>query len=100
MGMAIDALPNYNNRGGATWVSSEVDQCNVHSGKGDDYHYHGDLYCTSASTVVLFGLGCCSSYSMLNWLLVQAPGPKKGFLAPSFCPQFLNSKGLIFGRDL
>ena len=47
--MAIDGVPmfpNYNNRGQATWVSCEVDRCNAHSGKGDDYHYHGDPYGT------------------------------------------------------
>ena len=49
IGMAIDGVPmfpNYNNRGQATWVSCEVDRCNAHSGKGDDYHYHGDPYGT------------------------------------------------------
>ena len=47
--MAIDGVPmfpNYNNRGLPTWVSCEVDRCNAHSGKGNDYHYHGDPYGT------------------------------------------------------
>ena len=49
IGMAIDGVPmfpNYNNRGQPAWVSCEVDRCNAHSGKGDDYHYHGDPYGT------------------------------------------------------
>jgi hypothetical protein len=27
--------------GQLTWISCEVDKCNAHSGKGEDYHYHG-----------------------------------------------------------
>ena len=49
IGMAIDGVPmfpNYNNRGQPAWVSCEVDRCNAHSGKGNDYHYHGDPYGT------------------------------------------------------
>ena len=49
VGLAVDGVPifpNYNNRGQAAWVSCEVDRCNAHSGKGDDYHYHGDPYGT------------------------------------------------------
>jgi len=47
IGVAIDGVPifpNYNNRGIYTWTSCEVDRCNSHSGKGEDYHYHGDPY--------------------------------------------------------
>lgn len=47
IGVAIDGVPifpNYNNRGMFTWISCEVDRCNSHSGKGEDYHYHGDPY--------------------------------------------------------
>jgi len=47
--VAIDGVPmfpNYNNRGKFTWVSCEVDRCNAHSGKGEDYHYHGDFFGT------------------------------------------------------
>eukprot|EP00392_Amoebophrya_sp_AT5.2_P000679 g680.t1 len=45
--VAIDGVPmfpNYNNRGKFTWTSCEVDRCNAHSGKGEDYHYHGDFF--------------------------------------------------------
>jgi len=48
-GVAIDGVPifpNYNNRGMYTWTSCEVDRCNAHSGKGEDYHYHGDPFGT------------------------------------------------------
>ncbi len=47
--VAIDGIPmfpNYNNRGLFTWTSCEVDRCNAHSGKGEDYHYHGDPFGT------------------------------------------------------
>jgi hypothetical protein len=47
VGVAIDGVPlfpNYNNRGQYTWTSCEVDECNAHSGKGNDYHYHGDPF--------------------------------------------------------
>ena len=46
--MAVDgvpAFPNYNNRGQAAAVSCEIDRCNAHAGKGEDYHYHGWLSC-------------------------------------------------------
>jgi len=45
--VAIDGVPifpNYNNRGMLCWESCEVDRCNAHSGKGEDYHYHGDPF--------------------------------------------------------
>jgi len=47
IGVAIDGVPiypNYNNRGIFAWTSCEVDRCNAHSGKGEDYHYHGDPF--------------------------------------------------------
>lgn len=47
IGVAIDGcpiFPNYNNRGQYAWVSCEVDKCNAHSGRGEDYHYHGDPF--------------------------------------------------------
>lgn len=47
IGMAIDGVPmfpNYNNRGQPAATSCEIDRCNAHSGKGDDYHYHGDPF--------------------------------------------------------
>lgn len=47
VGVGIDGVPifpNYNNRGNPTWISCEVDKCNAHSGKGQDYHYHGDPF--------------------------------------------------------
>lgn len=40
----VPMYPNYNNRGLAAATSCEIDRCNAHSGKGDDYHYHGDPY--------------------------------------------------------
>eukprot|EP00930_Biecheleria_cincta_P084411 TRINITY_DN7388_c0_g1_i4.p1 TRINITY_DN7388_c0_g1~~TRINITY_DN7388_c0_g1_i4.p1 ORF type:complete len:748 (-),score=72.78 TRINITY_DN7388_c0_g1_i4:152-2284(-) len=45
--VAVDGVPifpNYNNRGMPAWISCEVDRCNAHSGKGEDYHYHGDPF--------------------------------------------------------
>lgn len=71
IGVAIDGVPlfpNFNNRGLPTWVSCEVDKCNAHAGKGQDYHYHGDPY----------GLGCvydASAYTagghppLIGWAL-------------------------------
>lgn len=47
MGVAVDGTPifaNYNNRGGFAWESCELDVCNAHSGKGEDYHLHGDPF--------------------------------------------------------
>jgi len=40
----VPMFPNYNNRGIYAWTSCEVDRCNAHSGKGEDYHYHGDPF--------------------------------------------------------
>ncbi|MEW5318335.1 MAG: hypothetical protein WDW38_009563 [Sanguina aurantia] len=37
-------FPPYNNEGGYTWESCEMDKCNAHVGQGFDYHYHGDPY--------------------------------------------------------
>uniref|UniRef100_A0A6U2AEM6 YHYH domain-containing protein n=1 Tax=Hemiselmis andersenii TaxID=464988 RepID=A0A6U2AEM6_HEMAN len=47
IGVAISGVPifpNYNNRGLPAWVSCELDRCSAHSGRGDDYHYHGDPF--------------------------------------------------------
>lgn len=46
-GMALNGVPIYpfqNNRGESAWDSCEVDYCNAHAGKGEDYHYHGDPF--------------------------------------------------------
>jgi hypothetical protein len=46
-GMAKDGVPiypYYDNRKVTAWDSCEVDFCNAHSGKGEDYHYHGDPF--------------------------------------------------------
>lgn len=40
----LPIFPPYNNVGGLTWVSCEVDWCNTHAGQGFDYHYHGDPF--------------------------------------------------------
>lgn len=37
-------FPNFNNRGMAAATSCEIDRCNSHSGKGEDYHMHGDPF--------------------------------------------------------
>ena len=47
IGVAVDGVPmypNYNDRGQYVWTSCGVDKCNAHSGKGGDYHYHGDPF--------------------------------------------------------
>lgn len=50
--MAKDGVPIYpaqNNRGVSAWDSCEVDYCNAHSGRGEDYHYHGDPFGTKCA---------------------------------------------------
>ena len=45
--MATNGVPIYpfsNNRGESVWDSCEADYCNAHSGRGEDYHYHGDPF--------------------------------------------------------
>jgi hypothetical protein len=47
VGMAKNGVPIYpymNNRGESVWDSCEADFCNAHSGKGEDYHYHGNPF--------------------------------------------------------
>jgi len=47
VGMAKNGVPIYpymNNQGISAWDSCEVDFCNAHAGRGEDYHYHGDPY--------------------------------------------------------
>lgn len=46
-GMAKDGTPIYpyqNDRGESAWDSCELDYCNAHAGKGEDYHLHGDPF--------------------------------------------------------
>ena len=46
-GMARNGVPIYpykNTRGESVWSRCEADYCNAHSGKGEDYHYHGDPF--------------------------------------------------------
>ena len=42
----VPIYPYMNNRGTSVWDSCEADFCNAHSGKGEDYHYHGDPFGT------------------------------------------------------
>lgn len=45
--MAKDGAPIYpfqNDQGVSAWSNCEVDYCNAHAGKGEDYHYHGDPF--------------------------------------------------------
>ena len=47
VGMAKNGVPIYpymNNQGISAWDSCEVDYCNAHAGRGEDYHYHGDPF--------------------------------------------------------
>ena len=52
VGMAKNGVPIYsymNNAGRSAWDSCEVDYCNAHSGRGEDYHYHGDPFGTKCA---------------------------------------------------
>ena len=40
----VPLFPFFNNAGRTVWEVCEADFCNAHSGKGEDYHYHGDPY--------------------------------------------------------
>ena len=40
----VPIYPYFDDRKQTAWDSCEVDFCNAHSGKGEDYHYHGDPF--------------------------------------------------------
>lgn len=68
----LPIFPPYNNVGGLTWLSCEVDGCNTHAGQGHDYHYHGDP----------FGSNCM--YSASDYSSTTAHPPVIGYALDGF----------------